>query len=42
MTIARIPRQHTSDILSEDAFIEGRRPVAAPTALKQDVNDAED
>ena len=31
MTIARIPKRHASDIRSEDAFIDGRRP-AEPRA----------
>ena len=27
MTIARIPRRHPNDIQSEDAFIEGKKPL---------------
>lgn len=30
MTIARIPRRNATDIQSEDAFIDGPRPFAAP------------
>ncbi len=34
MTIARIPRQQTTDIQSEDAFIEGKK---APKAMTERV-----